>query len=170
MHTCILFALFSAWATGLAFDKFPVYYYWGPHPPPKKKKKICASSWWWLFPLDFGKMFDNSFPTCVFFFFKVEISSRILIPLFRPGSVHSGLSSWDEHDGVFPDEKCVSSFPDRFPYYAWTAALSAHSDFVGSKVYACLGVVCHLHFWQNDRGLLHATAVTQGWNGHRRKS
>ena len=23
---------------------------------------------------------------------------------------------------------------------------------------------CHLHFWQNDRGLLCATAVTQGWN------
>ena len=32
------------------------------------------------------------------------------------------------------------------------------------KVYACLAVTCHLHFWQNDRGLLCATAVTQGWN------
>ena len=31
-----------------------------------------------------------------------------------------------------------------------------------SRVYACLGVTCHLHFWQNDRGLLHATAVTRG--------
>ena len=30
----------------------------------------------------------------------------------------------------------------------------------------CLGVTCHLHFWQNDQGLLCATAVTQGWNGH----
>ena len=30
-------------------------------------------------------------------------------------------------------------------------------------VYACLGVTCPLHFWQNDRGLLHATAVTRGW-------
>ena len=30
------------------------------------------------------------------------------------------------------------------------------------KVYACLAVTCHLHFWQNDRGLLHATAVTMG--------
>ena len=26
----------------------------------------------------------------------------------------------------------------------------------------CLGVTCRLHFWQNDRGLLHATAVTRG--------
>ena len=30
------------------------------------------------------------------------------------------------------------------------------------KVYACLAVTCHLHFWQNDRDLLRATAVTRG--------
>ena len=35
---------------------------------------------------DLGRMFDNSFPACAFFFFKVEISSRKLIPLFRPVS------------------------------------------------------------------------------------
>ena len=35
------------------------------------------------------------------------------------------------------------------------------------KVYACLTVTCHLHFWQNDRDLLLATAVTRGWNGYR---
>ena len=28
------------------------------------------------------------------------------------------------------------------------------------KVYACLAVTCHLHFWQ----------VTRGWNGYRNKS
>ena len=38
------------------------------------------------------------------------------------------------------------------------------------KVYACLAVTCHLHFWQDDRGLLRATAVTRGWNGYRNKS
>ena len=38
------------------------------------------------------------------------------------------------------------------------------------KVYACLDVTCHLLFWQNDRGLLRATAVTRGWNGYRNKS
>ena len=38
------------------------------------------------------------------------------------------------------------------------------------KVYACLAVTCHLHFWQNDRGLLRATPVTRGWNGYRNKS
>ena len=38
------------------------------------------------------------------------------------------------------------------------------------KVYACLAVTCHLHFWQNDPGLLRASAVTQGWNGYQNKS
>ena len=39
-------------------------------------------------------------------------------------------------------------------------------DFVGSWIYAFLGVTCHLHFWQNDRVLLCAIAVTQGMNRH----
>ena len=34
--------------------------------------------------------------------------------------------------------------------------LGQHSQptptFIGSKVYACLGITCHLHFLQNDRG------------------
>ena len=38
------------------------------------------------------------------------------------------------------------------------------------KVYACLAVTCHLHFWQNDRNLLRVTAVTRGWNEYRNKS
>ena len=33
---------------------------------------------------------ENVRPLLHFFFFKVEISSRTLIPLFRPGPVHSG--------------------------------------------------------------------------------
>ena len=37
--------------------------------------------------------------------------------------------------------------PDGFPHCAWTA-LSAHSDFVGSRVCAHLHVTCQLHFWQ----------------------
>ena len=123
---------------------------------------------------DLWRMFDNSFLACAsfffsFFFFKVEVSSHTLIPLCRPGSVHSGSARWDDCDWVFPDEFHVSSFPDRFLHYAWTAALSAHSDFVWSKMYVCLGVTYHLHFWQNDQGLLHATVVTQGWNGRRIK-
>ena len=37
-------------------------------------------------------------------------------------------------------------------------------------MYACLAVTCHLHFWQNDRDFLRATAVTRGWNGYWNKS
>ena len=84
-----------------------------------------------------------------------------------PGSVNSGSVSWDNCGRKFPDKLRVSLFLERFPHYACTAAQSAHSDFVGLRVYVCLGVTCHLHFWQNDQGLLHATAVTWGWNRHR---
>ena len=80
-------------------------------------------------------------PTLLFILFnQVEISSRKQIPLFRPGSVHSDSASCDDCNRVFPDELCVSSFPDRFPHSARTTAQSAHSDFDGSKVYAYLGV------------------------------
>ena len=37
------------------------------------------------------------------------------------------------------------------------------------RVDVCFTLTCHLHFWQND-GDLHATAVTQGWNGYWNKS
>ena len=36
-------------------------------------------------------------------------------------------------------------------------------------MHVCLVVTCHLHFRQNDRDLLRATAVTRGWNGYRNK-
>ena len=52
-------------------------------------------------------------PRLHFFFFKVETSSRAVIPLFRPESVQSGPAS--------RDELRVSSFPYRFPHYTWTA-------------------------------------------------
>ena len=74
---------------------------------------------------DFGRKCDHLFPACAFFFssfFEVEISSRTLIPLFMPGSVHSDSASWDDCTRMFPDKLRVSSFPDRFPHYAWTAA------------------------------------------------
>ena len=103
-------------------------------------------------------------PTALFFpfFFKVEVRSCTLIPLFRPGSVRSGSESWDNCDCEFPDKLHVSLCPDKFPHYAWTAAESAHSNFIGSRVYVSSGVTCHLYFWQNDRGLLPVTAVTWG--------
>ena len=55
----------------------------------------------------------------------------------------------------------------------WTPFNHAPCHFMKShirKVYACLVVTCHRHFWQHGRGLLRATAVTRGWNGYRNKS
>ena len=34
-------------------------------------------------------------------------------------------------------------------------------------VHVCSAVTSHLHFWQNGRDFLHATAITTGWNGYR---
>ena len=101
----------------------------------------------------FWRTFDHFFAACAFLNFLLEISSYTLVPLFIPGSVHSGLASSDDCGQMFPYKLCVSSFRDRFPHYAYT---------VGSRVYVCLGVTCRLHFWQNDQNLLPATAVTQG--------
>ena len=55
----------------------------------------------------------------------------------------------------------------------WTPYNHAPCHFMQShicKVCACLAVTCHLRFWQNDRGLLRATAVSRGWNGYRNKN
>ena len=134
---------------------------------------VCVVSggkwWWWLFPRLRG-LWENVrlfIPYLRFLSYlkkkSLEISSLTLITLFMPGSVHSSSAS-----RMFPDKWRVSSFPDRFPLYARTAASSAHSYFVGSRVYVCFDVTCYLRSWWNDRGLfLRATAVTRLWSGHR---
>ena len=84
--------------------------------------------WWWWFLLFLAcealqRMLTN-FLAVLFlsFFFEVEISLHTLIPLFMPGSVHSGSESWDNCGQMFPDKLRVRSFPDRFPHYACTVA------------------------------------------------
>ena len=86
----------------------------------KKKKKW----WWWLFPhlQEFLENVRSFIPCLHFFFFKVEISSHALFPLFMWGSVHSGSVSWDDCGWMFHDKLHVSLFPDRFPRYACSAA------------------------------------------------
>ena len=128
--------------------------------------------WWWcLFPHLWG-FFGNVGPFIPYlcflfcFVFKVVISLPTWIQLFIPGSVHSGSVSWDNCGWMFLDKLHVSLFLDRFAHYAWTAAELANSDFVRSRISACLNTTYHLHFWQNDQGLLCATAVTHWWNGH----
>ena len=41
------------------------------------------------------------------------------------------------------------------------------AEWLGSRMHAYLGATCHVHFLQNDLGLLFVTAVMQGWNRHR---
>ena len=102
---------------------------------------------------DFGRGFDNSYPACAFSFFL----SFFLFFKRRLARAHKFHSLGQDQSTVaqraettmtecLPDELGASSFPDRFSQYVRTAALSAHSDFTGSKVYVCLGVTCHLHF------------------------
>ena len=43
--------------------------------------------------------------------FPVEVSSSAVMPLFTPGSVHSGSASWHDCGRMFPYELRVSSFP-----------------------------------------------------------
>ena len=102
---------------------------------------------------DFGTVFDHSFPTCTSFCYwgggenKVEISLSTLIPLFRPGSVHSSsasvpwwvaceLVSW-QVPTLCLDSGIVSSL-----WLRWVKGVCVFS------------VTCHLHFGQNDWGLL----------------
>ena len=52
----------------------------------------CAGGGFFLACEDFlGKVTHS--PPALFFFYKLEISSHTLTPLFRPGSVHSGSAS-----------------------------------------------------------------------------
>ena len=107
-------------------------------------------------------MFDSSFLARAFVFFIVEIGLHTLILLFRPVAQRAETTVTD-----CSLRSCVwACFPTGPTLCLDNSNISPlRPRWV--KVYACLGVNCHLHFWQNDWGLLCATAVTWGWNGHR---
>ena len=106
-------------------------------------------------------MFDHSFPACAFFFFSNGDQLARTNSTFQARISPQWLSELRRLWPNVPNKLRTSLFPGSFPYYVWTAASSDNSDFAGSRVYACLGVTCHLHFWQNGQGLLRATAVTR---------
>ena len=62
----------------------------------RRNMASVSSRWWWLFPCIQGlgrkNFLMNRFPHSALFF-QVEISSHTPIPLFKPGSVHSGSAS-----------------------------------------------------------------------------
>ena len=59
----------------------------------------------------FGLSFDESFPAYTLFFFKVEVSLRAPVQLFRLKSVNRDSASGDNRGRAFTDELSVSSFP-----------------------------------------------------------
>ena len=133
-------------------------------------KQMFRLRWWWYFssPAQTGGRFDDSFPACASFFFLFfqKLRSTCIHQFHFFDQDQSTVAQWAKMTVA----KCSLTscmyvcFPGRFLHYGWTAQ-SANSNFFGSRVYARSGVTCHLHFWQNDQGLLHATAVTRRWNG-----
>ena len=78
---------------------------------------LAAAAGFSLMCQEFGRMFNNSFPAYIFFFFKWRLARAHYSTLF-----HSGSASWNDCDKVFPNELDVSLFPERFQHYAWIAA------------------------------------------------
>ena len=59
----------------------------------------------------------------------------------------------------------TAAVPAQVLYTPYNHALCHFMQSHIRKVYACLAVTYHLHFWQNDRDLLRATGVTRGGTG-----
>jgi len=64
------------------------------------------------------------------------------------------------HKNLLPSRRVLSTPYNHAPCHFMQSHIR--------KVYACLAVTWHLRFWQNDRDLLRATAVTHH-NQHRRR-
>ena len=100
---------------------------------------------------DYGGRFDKSFPTSAL-------------------STSKWIASWDDCERTFLDKRNVSLVLWWVPTLDLDSTVSPLCHYWVKGVHSCLAVTCHLHFWQNDRGLLHATAVTQGWHGYKNKN
>ena len=102
--------------------------------------------------------FDESFPTCDFFFTGdqlVHINFNLFMPRISQKWLSKLIQLWTSSPWWV-----VSLVPWWRPT-PWLDNIVSHSNFIGSRVYVCLAVTCHLHFWQNDRGLLRARAIAR---------
>ena len=121
------------------------------------------------------------FPFPISFLVVVVVVDRFYIALFSALDSlrsHVILREWLVFYGAFLNIHRSGVLTALVPHE--TAAVSARFVYrpdnhaprhlMQSKVHACLAVTSHLRFWQNDRDLLRATAVTTGWNGYQNKS
>ena len=100
---------------------------------------LCLGSATFLTSKDLeGRFLDESVPTCAAsFFLKWRLSQQAETTVAR----HSLMS-------------CMwTGFPNKFHYTRTTS--STHSNFLCLRVYACLDVTCHQHFWQNSQSFMH---------------
>ena len=74
--------------------------------------------------------------------------------------------SWHEWLAFFSILQCRYGWCQMKLQPSWSVMCTLYNHilchFIHSRIYrvhACSAVTCHLHFWQNDRDLLHATAV-----------
>ena len=78
---------------------------------------------------------------------SVEISSSARIPLLKPGSVHRGWVSWDDWPSapwwVAREFVSLIGFHTMLGLHTMLGQLAGYS-IIGSKVYVCFGVTCHL--------------------------
>ena len=122
---------------------------------------------------NFGRMFDHSFPVSAFWFFFVLFLKWRLAHAHLFHSLCQNQSTVAQRAETAVAECSLASCVwARFRNDSYTMPKQRHtySDFTGSRMYVCLGVTCHLHFWQYDRGPLRATAFTRGWNGKSMKA
>ena len=117
--------------------------------------------WWWLFSCllwFLGKVWQ--FILHLHFFFFLFLKLRSAYQFHFLGQDQSTVAQRAEATGwMFPDKLRLNLFPWSISTLYLDSVISLLQL---SRVYSCWGVTYHLHFWQNDWGLLHATAVTQG--------
>ena len=77
------------------------------------------------------------------------------------------------HAPVYSGTSFEATFWWRMENHIWAqwACSRVENNVINNicSVRVCLAVTCHLHFWQNDRDISRATAITRGWNRYRNK-
>ena len=91
---------------------------------------------------------------CLRFFLMWRSARMHQFPPFWPGPIHSGSASWDNFGWMSVPRRVDCELVSLIGSHIVPGRHSQRPlRFVGSRMCACLSVLCYLHFWQNDRGL-----------------